>query len=124
MEDPALGKGLLRVGVFALVPVLKEWMGRSSQWNVGKNRDWENEQGVRESVGGTGDVETGKLCLEGRKEEPGGGRRLEGQDEPGDEGVGSRGEEPSECGESTRGAPRDGAVWNQRVFVELCGIGV
>lgn len=71
-----------------------------------------------ESVGGTGDVETGKLCLEGRKE-PGGGRRLEGQDEPGDEGVGNRGEEPSECGESSRGAPRDGSVWNQRVFVEL-----
>lgn len=37
----------------------------------------------------------------------------------GDEGVGNRGEEPSECGESSRGAPRDGSVWNQRVFVEL-----
>lgn len=47
MEDPALGKGLLCVGVFALVPVLKEWMGRSSQWKAGKNSDWENGQGVR-----------------------------------------------------------------------------
>lgn len=47
MEDPASGKGLLCGGVFALVPVLKEWIGRSSQWNVGKNRDWENGQGVR-----------------------------------------------------------------------------
>lgn len=41
--------------------------------------------------------------MEGRKE-PGGGRRLEGQDEPGDEGVGNLGEEPSECGEPSRGA--------------------
>lgn len=60
-----------------------------------------------ESVGGIRqNVKTGKLCLEGRKE-PGGGRRLEGQDEPDDEGVGNRGEEPSECGE-----PSGGAAWH------------
>lgn len=42
-------------------------------------------------VGGTRYIaETGKLCSEGRKE-PGGGRRLEGKDEPGDEGVGNGG---------------------------------
>lgn len=85
-----------------------------------------------ESVGGIRqNVKTGKLYLEGRKE-PGGGRRLEGQDEPVMRGWGTEGRSRQNVGSLVEGLPGtlrgakgssslepDGAgiVWN-------CGRGV
>lgn len=71
-------------------------------------------------------LKTGKLCLEGRKE-PGGGRRLEGQDEPGDERWGTERRSRQNVGSLVEGVPgtlrgaKEVAVWNQTVL-ELCGI--
>lgn len=56
----------------------------------------------------------GSCFWRGRKE-PGGGRRLEGQDEPGDEGVGKGGEEPlGNADWGRRGELNEGAAWDLR----------
>lgn len=68
--------------------MLKGWMDGVLSGMLVKIGTGGTGRAFGESAGGTRDVETGKLCWEGRKE-PGGGRRLEGQDEPGDEGVGN-----------------------------------